>query len=77
MTISHREGGGPRHSGNRTPWLATARLIGELRSVLSVTGLCFALLPAGCGFGRRHVRMPDAEPGRTQFENYCAACHQR
>ena len=55
---------------------ATARLIREPRSVLSVAGLWFASLLSGCGNGREHARTPDAQAGRTQFENYCAACHQ-
>lgn len=49
---------------------------GRLRAFLSVTGLGLVWLLAGCGARREHVRMPDAEPGRTRFESYCAACHQ-
>ena len=45
-------------------------------SVLSVTGFCLLVLLAGCGAHRRQVRLPHAEPGRIQFQSYCAACHQ-
>ena len=47
----------------------------RLRPVLSVTSLCSFVLLAGCGAHRRQGRMPDAEPGRIQFQSYCAACH--
>src|SRR6266568_9472270 len=43
---------------------------------VSVTSLCLLALLAACGTHRRHVRMPAAEPGSTQFQSYCAACHQ-
>ena len=46
------------------------------RSVLSVTSLCLLVLLAGCRAHRRQGRMPDEEPGRIQFQSYCAACHQ-
>ena len=54
---------------------------GKLRSVLRVTCLGLVWLLAGCGVRREPVRMPpvripDTEPGRTQFESYCAACHR-
>jgi len=48
----------------------------QRRSVLSATSLGLLVLLAGCGAHRRQGRMPDAEPGRTQFQSYCAACHQ-
>ena len=31
---------------------------------------------AGCGRGTRRAGKAPAEPGRTQFQSYCAACHQ-
>ena len=37
--------------------------------ILFVTGL------AGCAHTRKHTRLPDADPGRTRFETYCAGCH--
>jgi len=40
------------------------------------TSLCLVVLLAGCGIHRRQVRMPDAQPGRIQFQSYCAACHR-
>ncbi len=40
-----------------------------------LTGLgCLALLPA-CAGRRPQAQAPAAEPGRAQFQNYCAACH--
>src|SRR5215472_858742 len=30
----------------------------------------------GCGAHHRQVHLSDAEPGRIQFQSYCAACHQ-
>src|SRR5258708_39363389 len=39
--------------------------------------LCFCLLvllPA-CSAHRPQTRIPNSEPGRTQFQSYCAACH--
>ena len=49
---------------------------GELRSVLRVTCLVLVWLLVGCGVRREQaVRMPAAEPGKAQFESYCAACH--
>src|SRR5712692_8436974 len=42
---------------------------------LSVARFCLLVLLAGCG-GHRQVRLPHAEPGRIQFQSYCAACHQ-
>ncbi len=48
----------------------------KLPSVLSVTGLGLVWLLVGCGVRREQVvHMPAAEPGRAQFESYCAACH--
>ncbi len=47
----------------------------KLQVVLAVTGVSLASLLAGCVAGRSHARMPYADPGRTQFESYCAACH--
>ena len=44
--------------------------------VLSVPGFCLLMLLAGCAVNRRQTRLPAAEPGRIQFQNYCAACHQ-
>jgi mono/diheme cytochrome c family protein len=44
--------------------------------VLPVTRFCLLVLLAGCGPHRRPVPLPDAEPGRIQFQSYCAACHQ-
>ncbi len=41
----------------------------------SLTGLCCAFLLAGCAAGRSHARLPAAEPGKTRFDSYCAACH--
>ena len=41
-----------------------------------MTILWFASLLPGCGYGRERAHKPDAEVGRTQFENYCAACHE-
>jgi mono/diheme cytochrome c family protein len=38
-------------------------------------GFGLAGLLAGCAAGRNHVAVPNADPGRTQFESYCAACH--
>jgi hypothetical protein len=43
--------------------------------VLSATRFCLLVLLAGCG-GHPRVSLPDAEPGRIQFQSYCAACHQ-
>src|SRR6476646_1566108 len=38
---------------------------------------CLGLvLLAGCGSPRRQARTPNADAGRTQFQSYCAACHQ-
>ena len=48
----------------------------KLPSVLSVIGLGLFWLLVGCGVRREQaVRMPASEPGRAQFESYCAACH--
>src|SRR5258708_39693453 len=44
--------------------------------VLSVTRFCLLVVLAGCGDHRRQGRLPYAEPGRIQFQSYCAACHQ-
>lgn len=46
----------------------------SLKWAFSVIGLCVLVLE-GCGAHRLQV-MPDAERGRIQFQNYCAACHQ-
>jgi mono/diheme cytochrome c family protein len=43
--------------------------------VLSVTYFYLLVLLAGCA-GYRQVRLPDPDPGRIQFQSYCAACHQ-
>jgi len=43
---------------------------------VSVTPFCLLLLLAGCAAQRRQARLPDAEPGRIQFQSYCAGCHQ-
>ncbi|MBI3280136.1 MAG: cytochrome c [Acidobacteria bacterium] len=41
-----------------------------------MTILGMALLPAGCAAGSsRRAPMGSAEPGRMQFQSYCAACH--
>jgi mono/diheme cytochrome c family protein len=44
--------------------------------VLSMTRFCLLVSLTGCGAHRRQTRLPDAEPGRLQFQSYCAACHQ-
>src|ERR1051325_8757124 len=44
--------------------------------VLSVTHFCLLVLLAGCVAHRREGHRPNAEPGRIQFQSYCAACHQ-
>lgn len=41
----------------------------------SVTIFCSLFLLAGCAARRQQSQMPD-EPGRIQFQSYCAACHQ-
>jgi mono/diheme cytochrome c family protein len=41
-----------------------------------MTSFCLLVLLAGCGAHRRQVQLPYAEPGRIQFQSYCAACHQ-
>jgi len=42
-------------------------------------GLWFATLLAGCAAGPRNAPVTDVragQPGTTEFESYCAACHQ-
>ncbi|HYM09618.1 MAG TPA: cytochrome c [Bryobacterales bacterium] len=61
---------GTRRRGPLPPRLRT-----DLRAVLPIAGFWFVSLLAGCGKHPIHARLPDAGPGRTQFESYCAACH--
>ncbi len=49
---------------------------GKYVAVLFCAGLWFATLLAGCAAGRRYARVSDVQAGRTDFESYCAACHQ-
>jgi len=37
--------------------------------------LFVASLLVGCAHPRNLARLPDADPGRTRFETYCAGCH--
>jgi mono/diheme cytochrome c family protein len=37
--------------------------------------LSVASLLLGCAQRRNLARLPDADPGRTRFETYCAGCH--
>jgi mono/diheme cytochrome c family protein len=46
-----------------------------LRSVLSLASLGVACLLVGCAASHKHAVVPYVDPGRTQFESYCAACH--
>jgi mono/diheme cytochrome c family protein len=45
------------------------------RFVLPVISLLLVSLPAGCAHGRTHIRIAEADPGKTRFETYCAGCH--
>ena len=68
MTIS-------RHARTQTPCVTTARVRRKLQFILVVTSSWLASLLTGCAASRNHARMPYADPGRIQFESYCAACH--
>ena len=66
----------------REPYIADARRemhsvenLLDLRSVLSLATVGLACLLAGCAASHKHPAVPHADPGRTQFESYCAACH--
>ena len=55
------------------------RALERLREVCHLalgTSLGLLVLLAGCAAHRRQGRVPAAEPGRIQFQRYCAACHQ-
>ena len=39
-------------------------------------GFCLASLLAGCAAAGRYARVRDVQAGPTEFESYCAACHQ-
>ena len=51
------------------------RKLPDLRLVLSLAGTALISLLVGCATGHKHTAMPYADPGRIQFESYCAACH--
>jgi len=64
------------------PHIADTRL--EIHWVRNLPDLCLALSSAsialvcllvGCAAGHKRAAMPYADPGGTQFESYCAACH--
>jgi len=62
------------------PYIADARLrirsaenLPHLRLVLA--GVGFACLLAGCAATHKPAALQYTDPGRTQFESYCAACH--
>lgn len=48
---------------------------GAAPGILAVTGLWLGLLLAACGAHATRARLPQAEPGASQFQSYCAACH--
>src|SRR5262249_15556003 len=45
-------------------------------SAPAVASICLAALIAGCATHRPPSRIADADAGRVQFQNLCAACHQ-
>jgi mono/diheme cytochrome c family protein len=47
----------------------------SMRLIMTVGSLWLVLLLAGCAHGSHYARVPDADPGRTRFETYCAGCH--
>ena len=62
------------------PYIADARW--ERHSVenlldfgLVLVSVGLAWLQVGCAGSHKHAAVPYADPGRTQFESYCAACH--
>jgi mono/diheme cytochrome c family protein len=64
------------------PYIADARLkirlvenLPDLRLVLYLKGVGLACLLVGCAVSHKHAAVPYADPGRAQFESYCAACH--
>lgn len=64
------------------PYIADARWerhsvenLPDLRLVLSLASVGLICLLLGCAASHKHVAVPYADPGRTQFESYCAACH--
>ena len=57
------------------PSLHPAFVISGKRRIFFGALICFAPLLAGCAARVPRAGAPGFEPGRVQFENYCAGCH--
>ena len=64
------------------PYIADGRLemhwvrnLPDLCLALSLAGIALICLLVGCARSHKRTAMPYADPGGTQFESYCAACH--
>lgn len=54
------------------------RLLRETCRLWNLIRVATAVLVVGCGTRENLVHTPDpVDSGKTRFENYCAACHQR
>jgi len=47
-----------------------------MRHAVAFATFILAAALAGCAAHPQTAQMPNADPGQTHFESYCAACHQ-
>jgi len=76
----------PAYKKDRSMRIYPAQLARMPAVLLWVSGLCFGALLTGCAAGPRNTRatarntqatdVETGQAGKTEFESYCAACHQ-